>query len=202
MPKAKCQSRMRKGKCRMPKAEGQRPNVECQMLNVHGGTWVRRAGSAYFSGQFRESPANLRGTRRAICMTMEKPYDIRERSFLFSCEVVDFCRPLIGREQIVRDLGRQLLRSATSVGANLEEADAGQSKPDFRSKVAISRKECCEARYWLRLLNHANPPLLKVSAPLIAESSELVAILTTIKKNSEANDDRGEPTSGQVDRNG
>ena len=163
---------------------------------------MRRAGSAYFSGQFRESPANLRGTRRAICMTMEKPYDIRERSFLFSCEVVDFCRSLIGREQIVRDLGRQLLKAATSVGANLEEADAGQSKPDFRSKVAISRKECCEARYWLRLLNHANPPLLKVSAPLIAESSELVAILTTIKKNSEANDERGEPTSGQVDPNG
>src|SRR3982750_4346486 len=116
MPNAKCQRP--KAKCRRPNAEGQRSKGrrskvegrrwkaegrrskgrrskvegrrgEARMLNVHRGTCVRRAGSAYFSGQFRESPANLRGTRRAICMTMEKPYDIRERSFLFSCEVVD-----------------------------------------------------------------------------------------------------------------
>src|SRR3954464_4132136 len=74
-----------------------------------------------------------------------------------------------------------------------------RSKPDFRSKVAISRKECCEARYWLRLLNHANPRLQPLALPLISESSELIAILTAIKMNSEQNDSHGERKDGQAD---
>ena len=130
---------------------------------------------------------------------MAKPYDIQERTFLFACDIVDFCRPLVGPEATVRELGRQLLKAGASVGANMEEADAGESKPDFRSKVAISRKECREARYWLRLVNHANPRLSAASTPLISESAELIAILTTIKKNSEQNDNRGSETAASPD---
>ena len=106
---------------------------------------------------------------------------------------------MVGREGTARELGRHRLKAGTSVGANLEEADAGESKPDFRSKVAISRKECREARYWLRLLNHANPRLQPLALPLISESSELTAILTAIKMNSEQNDSRGERKDGQAD---
>ena len=50
---------------------------------------------------------------------MGKPYDIQERSFLFACDIVDFCRPIMPRQMIVRELGRQLLDSGTSIGANL-----------------------------------------------------------------------------------
>ena len=86
---------------------------------------------------------------------------------------------------------KQLLDSGSSIGANLEEAEGGQSKPDFRSKVAISRKEAYESRFWLRLLVHADKQLIPSASPLLQESTELIAILTTIKKNSESNDNRG-----------
>ena len=122
---------------------------------------------------------------------MDKPYDIQERSFLFACCIVDFCRPVLPNQMILRELMKQLLDSGTSIGANLEEADGGQSKPDFRSKIAISRKEAFETRFWLRLMVHADARLTPSASPLLQESNELIAILTTIKKNSETNDNRG-----------
>ena len=72
---------------------------------------------------------------------------------------------------------RQLLRAGTSIGANLEEADAAQSKPDFVSKCTISLKEAREAHYWLRILKATG----KAEADrLLGEANELIAILTTI----------------------
>jgi four helix bundle protein len=122
---------------------------------------------------------------------MDKPYDIQDRAFVFAKDIVDFCRPALSPAVVVRELARQLIRSGTSIGANLEEADAGQSKPDFRSKIAISRKEARETRYWLRLMAHADPTLQQRAAPLIDESRQLISILTAIKLNSEQNDNRG-----------
>ena len=110
---------------------------------------------------------------------MGNPYDIQERSFLFACDLVDFCRPLVTGHPLVRELARQLLKSGTSVGANLEEADAGESKPDFRHKIA------------LRLIAYADKRLAPGATPLVQEASELVAILTTIRKNSGSDGDRG-----------
>jgi four helix bundle protein len=124
-------------------------------------------------------------------IAMGKPYDIQERSFLFACDVVDFCRPLVTGHPLVRELAHQLLKSGTSVGANLEEADAGESKPDFRHKIAVSRKECRESRYWLRLIAYADKRAAPVAIPLVQEASELIAILTTIRRNSQSDDDRG-----------
>jgi four helix bundle protein len=71
---------------------------------------------------------------------MPRPYDIKDRTFLFATEIVNFCRPVMPPGAVVRELARQLLRSGTSIGPNLEEAAAGQSNADFRSKVAISRR--------------------------------------------------------------
>ena len=122
---------------------------------------------------------------------MSRPYDIQDRAFLYATEIVDFCRPQLPPGVVVRELSRQVLRSGSSIGANLEEAEAGQSKPDFRSKIAISRKEARETRYWLRLMVHADARLQKAAAPLIDEARQLIDILTTIKLNSERNDDRG-----------
>ncbi len=81
-------------------------------------------------------------------------------------------------------MANQLLRAGTSVGANVEEGRAGQSKADFVSKYSIARKEAREAMYWLRmfgaskLLDEAN------GRPLIKESDELISILTAIIKKS------------------
>lgn len=127
---------------------------------------------------------------------MKRPYDIKDRTFLFATEIIDFCKPVMPPGGVVRELARQLLRSGTSIGANLEEADAAQSKADFRGKVSISRKEARESRYWLRLLVHADPRLKGAAVPLQDESRQLYDILTAIKRNSEHSENRepdGEP---------
>jgi len=77
----------------------------------------------------------------------------------------------------------QLLKAGTSVGANLEEAQAGQSKPDFISKNAISLKEIREANYWLKLISATNNFEEKVKSgieELIGESSEIGKIIGSI----------------------
>ena len=84
------------------------------------------------------------------------------------------------RRGVVRPLVAQLLDAATSVGANLEEAEAGQSRADFVAKCRVSLKEARESLYWLRLL--AATEIIKPTrlAPLTQEAHEIVSILTTI----------------------
>jgi four helix bundle protein len=74
------------------------------------------------------------------------------------------------------------LRSGTSVGANLEEAQAGQSRADFLSKCSIACKEAREAHYWLRLLAEAGVVKPERVAPVLNECNQLIVILTTIVK--------------------
>jgi four helix bundle protein len=81
-----------------------------------------------------------------------KPRDICEGTFSFAAEIVTLCRKLEQADSAARALARQLIRSGTSVGPNVEEAQGGQSRADFISKYAIARKEARETRYWLRLL--------------------------------------------------
>lgn len=78
--------------------------------------------------------------------------DIRERTFDFSLRIIRLCQQLEEQPGVARTLSRQLLRSGTSIGANVEEAQAGQSKLDFISKNAIALKEARETIHWLRLL--------------------------------------------------
>jgi four helix bundle protein len=78
--------------------------------------------------------------------------NITERTFVFAVSVVHFCQILVAKPGINRTLGQQLLRAGTSIGANLEEAQAAQSSADFISKCSISLKEARETIYWLRLL--------------------------------------------------
>jgi four helix bundle protein len=108
--------------------------------------------------------------------------NIQERSFEFACRIVRLTEYLARRSFVVRTLARQLLRSGTSVGANLEEANAAQSKPGFISKCSIAAKEARETRYWLRLLTASRSISSKRLEPLINEANEIVAILTTIVK--------------------
>ncbi|MBN2269147.1 MAG: four helix bundle protein [Sedimentisphaerales bacterium] len=110
--------------------------------------------------------------------------DIQERAFLFACRIVRLYEFIAKGRGSGEVLGRQVLRSGTSIGANLEEATAAQSKADFVSKCNIALKEARETYYWLRLLIKAGVVLPDKLNELAEESNELVAILTTIVKKS------------------
>ena len=110
--------------------------------------------------------------------------DIQERAFSFACRIVKFYQFLAKQKGAGEALARQILRSGTSIGANLEEATAGQSRADFISKCNIALKEARETHYWLRLFTETGiVPPEKLEA-MLSESNELVAILTTIVKNA------------------
>lgn len=83
---------------------------------------------------------------------VEKVFDIRERAFEFAVRVVKLCKYLERNSGVSRSVISQLLRAGTSVGANLEEARAGQSTADFIHKNAVSLKEARETHYWLKLI--------------------------------------------------
>jgi len=123
------------------------------------------------------------------------PRDICERTFQFAVSIVEFYKRLDGKRGATRTLRGQLLRSATSIGANVEEAQGGQSRADFISKYAIARKEARETHYWLRLLAATGHATAEETTPLIQECNELIAILTAIIKKTEANkEDKGRRT--------
>ena len=77
---------------------------------------------------------------------------IIDRSFQFAIRIVRLCQYLEKQERVSRTLTNQLLRSGTSIGANIEEAQAGYSKADFTANMSIARKEARETLYWLRTL--------------------------------------------------
>ena len=108
--------------------------------------------------------------------------DIPERTFEFARRVVLLCRVLDGTPGVPRTLANQLLRSGTSVGANVEEAQASQSEADFISKYSIACKEARETHYWLRLLAATNILPEQQLSDLKNECNELIAILTSIIK--------------------
>ena len=110
----------------------------------------------------------------------DKPWDIRERTFAFAVRVVKFCRLLEREHRVERSLVSQLLRSATSVGANAEEAQAGQSRADFISKNALCLKEARETHYWLRLLLAADITKGPEVEALRQEAGELMKIFGSI----------------------
>ena len=113
-----------------------------------------------------------------------KEKDIQKRAFLFACRIINFYRFLANQKSVGEVWGRQVVRSGTSIGANLEEAAAGQSKADFVSKCNIALKEARETHYWLRLFKETKVVHPERLSELIEESNELVAILTTIVKNA------------------
>lgn len=82
----------------------------------------------------------------------EKTDQIREKSFAFAVRVIKLCKYLEKHSDVARSVINQLLDAGTSVGANLEEAVAGQSRADFIHKNAIALKEARESNYWLRLI--------------------------------------------------
>ena len=109
-----------------------------------------------------------------------RPRDIKERTFRFALEVVCFCQTLDGKPGTPKTLGQQLLRSGTSIGANVEEAQAGQSRADFISKYSIALKEARETIYWLRLLDGSGYSIDGQCQALQKEVDEISRIIGAI----------------------
>ncbi len=109
-------------------------------------------------------------------------FDIQERTFKFAVRVVKLLNRL-PRTTAGFEIGKQVVRSATSIGSNVEEADAAESKQDFIHKMSIAHKETRETRYWLRIVRAALLDDDELRA-LIQESDELVRILYTIVENA------------------
>jgi four helix bundle protein len=108
--------------------------------------------------------------------------DLGERTFEFARRVVKLCQVLDGTPGVSRTLANQLLRSGTSIGANVEESQAAQSRADFLNKLSIACKEARETHYWLRLLAAADIVGESRLTELLDEADQLIAILTTITK--------------------
>ena len=109
--------------------------------------------------------------------------DIKSRTFEFSVQIIELYKYLqIDKKEYM--LGKKLLRSGTSIGANVEEATAAQSKKDFIAKMSISLKEARETNYWLRLLKRTG---YIQKNELIKESEEIMNILGAIIRTSRKN---------------
>jgi len=100
-----------------------------------------------------------------------KGYDLEERTAKFSENIIEFVKN-IKRDDINKNLVIQLVRSATSIGANYYEANASSSEKDFRNKIYISKKEANETKYWLRLLSSYHPELKEKTIKLWQEAHE------------------------------
>lgn len=103
-------------------------------------------------------------------------------SFDFSLQIIDLYRILLERKEFI--LSKQLLRSGTSIGANVEEASAAQTKKDFITKMSIASKEARETRYWLRLLEKSK--LVDIDYSTYLHSIQhIINIITKIVKTSQ-----------------
>jgi four helix bundle protein len=122
-------------------------------------------------------------------MTENKPFDINSRSFEFAVTVLD-ASDLIPSGRIGNRIADQLIRSSTSIGANLEEATGASSKPDFINKVIIALKEARETNYWLRLSQRKRLIPIELLNPLLAESEEIKKILGSIATKARKNSKR------------
>jgi len=110
---------------------------------------------------------------------------IREKTYQFALKVVLACKELFNQKEFI--LSKQVLRSATSIGANVEEGVQGQSKPDFIHKFSIAQKEAFETHYWLRLLRDSGYINKESAYHLLADCEEIQKIITAILKTSKLN---------------
>jgi len=117
---------------------------------------------------------------------MKQQNIILEKSYAFGLRIVKLYVHL-RKQRVERELLLQLLRSGTSIGANIEEAEGAQSKSDFIHKVSISYKEARETSYWLRLLKDAELLDEKLSISFLHDINELKKILSSILKTSKTN---------------
>lgn len=122
--------------------------------------------------------------RKLIAYKIMNNGPIYDKSFQFSLEIIELYKKLIAEKEFI--LSKQVLRSAASIGASVNEASAAESKKDFIHKMSISLKEARETHYWLRLLKESRF-IEKDLSHEIKSSIELIKILTSIIKTSRKN---------------
>lgn len=116
-------------------------------------------------------------------MTQNKPFDIKDRSFEFALDCLKYCKTIsIEHKEYI--LTKQLSRSATSVSANIREAQNSNSKKDFIHKLSIAQKECNESIYWIELLTAFLELTSDETLRLQKEANELLRILSSIVLNT------------------
>ncbi|MEA3333731.1 MAG: four helix bundle protein [Pseudomonadota bacterium] len=108
--------------------------------------------------------------------------DLPKRTKAFALRIIKLCQVLDEKPGMGRTLGNQLLRSGTSIGANIAEGVGAQSEADFLTKNSIALKEAHETHYWLELIEQAGLIKSDLLEGLQQECSELIAILITICK--------------------
>lgn len=118
---------------------------------------------------------------------MSETPDIVGRTFRFALSIIELAGELNGRSSSQRILSNQVLRSGTSIGANIEEAQAAESKADFIHKYNIALKEARETKYWLKLLSASTMVGNRDLGTLIKESDEICRIIAQIMINARKN---------------
>lgn len=113
---------------------------------------------------------------------VKKKYDLGERTAKFGEDIIEFVLNL-AETSVNRPLISQLIRSATSIGANYMEADAAVSKKDFLHKIADCMKEAKESMHWLRMIAKANPTRADSCRKHWKEAHEFVLIFASIRRN-------------------
>lgn len=108
-----------------------------------------------------------------------KIYDLSDRTFKFSQDLLKFCRK-VRQDHITKPMISQLVRAGTSIGANYSEADSANSKKDFINKISISKKEANETKYWLKLIAEEGPEHKEEISCLFKEAQELHLIFSAI----------------------
>jgi four helix bundle protein len=110
--------------------------------------------------------------------TKEKKYNIRERTFDLSLRILDISE-LLSQTNVNENLRNQLIKSGTSIGANMEESDGTDTKKDFINKVVLARKEAKETKYWLRLISENLDNKIELEDDIV-EVQEIINILSAI----------------------
>jgi four helix bundle protein len=115
-------------------------------------------------------------------MRNDKENVIVEKSFQFAIRIVLYCELLEDKKKFV--ISRQLLRSGTSIGANVREAQNAESKADFIHKIKLASKEADETEYWLLICQHS--PGYPFDANLLTDIQELIKIMSKIISSSKS----------------
>ncbi len=118
-------------------------------------------------------------------MSETKQNPLKEKSYAFALKIILITKQMNESKEFV--LAKQLLRSGTSIGALVEEANQAESKADFIHKLSIANKEANETHYWLRLLKDTNTLDVNRAVDLIESCRELEKLLTAILKTSKNN---------------
>ena len=107
---------------------------------------------------------------------------LADKTYKFSVRIVKIHLHLCEKERSIYSISKQLLRSGTSIGANVEEALGGHTEKDFSAKMSIAYKEARETKYWIRLLRDCNFIETKIAASFMNDIEEIIKITGSILK--------------------